>query len=609
MCGIAGVINFNRQPVSPYTLSLMLDALKHRGPDQQGVYCKDHISIGMRRLKIIALVNGQQPCYSNDGRYILVFNGEIYNYRTLRSELISKGFQFKTESDAEVIVNLYQLYGKNFYQRLDGMFALAIYDNKEDIVLLARDPAGKKPLFYSFRNGILSFSSELTSLLKDCSIQRSIDLVALDYYMCFRVVPSDHCIFNNIHKVPAGCSVSFKRGNESLYQHWQVNYQSREDNKTLTQWVNEIDEYLNQAVAKRLMAEVPIGTMLSGGLDSSLITAIALRQRKQHQLKTFAVGFHETSFNELDYSKRLAQDLGTEHYDYIITAPKALEAAHDLICHFGEPFAFPSSIASHFMYQLASKHVKVVLGGDGADELFGGYARYELVNTFPHLPVQYNLPRKVGVIHRNWKQDEFPTFYQTLLTDGVSRALRQELYSKKLKQQLLQKSNELGLESYKYELEAHKDQLSSAMEYDFNHWMQEAQMVKVDIASMANSLEVRIPFLDKEVIAFGSNLPAHLKLNKDKEKYLLYCLAKRYLPDYIINRKKQELAVPIEQWMVSLMKHTIIDTLTSEQSLSRGYFNPDKMRAFIKQFKHSHSYAIWTLYMLEKWHQQFIDTW
>lgn len=606
MCGIAGVIHFNRQPAQPQLLASMLAALKHRGPDEEGIYHQGHVSIGMRRLKIIALDNGAQPCYSNDGRYVLVFNGEIYNYRALRAELMSQGFRFDTETDAEVIVNLYQRDGEDFYQQLDGMFALAIYDRINETLLLARDPAGKKPLFYSFRGGVVSFSSELNSLLKDQGVSRCIDPVALDYYLRFRVVPSDRCIFQGVNKVPAGGGVSFTQWQESRKHYWRVAYRPTEDDKPLEQWVDEIDEYLNQAIAKRLMAEVPIGTMLSGGLDSSLITAIACRQGLRG-LKTFAVGFNETAFSELDYSRRLAKDLGTDHHDYIITPQEAFDAAHGLVSHFGEPFAFPSSIASHFMYRLARQHVTVVLGGDGADELFGGYARYSLVANFPHLPAEHNLPRKVDLFNKTWLADAFPEFYQALLTDGVGGQLRQQLYSRQMALQLAEENSVVQAGRYSDELTRCPDPLSAAMEYDFNHWMQEAQMVKVDIASMANSLEVRVPFLDKQVVALGSRLPARLKLHAGKEKYLLHCLAKRYLPDYIVNRKKQELAVPLEQWMVSSMKTRIVDTLTSEQALSRGYFNPDRMRQFVREFDGGHSYALWTMYMLEKWHQQFVD--
>ncbi|KYN62864.1 asparagine synthetase B [Pantoea agglomerans] len=606
MCGIAGVINYHRQPTQPSLLASMLASLKHRGPDQEGVYHQGHVGIGMRRLKIIALDNGAQPCYSNDGRYVLVFNGEIYNYRLLRAELIAQGFRFETESDAEVIVNLYQRDGEAFYQRLDGMFALAIYDRIDDTLLLARDPAGKKPLFYALHDGVVSFSSELNSLLKDERIPRHIDPVALDYYLRFRVVPGDRCIFQNISKVPAGGGVSFALGKESRQHYWRVAYQPEPDEKPLEQWIDEIDEYLNQAISKRLMAEVPIGTMLSGGLDSSLITAIACKQSR-HKLKTFAVGFNESAFSELEYSRRLAKELGTEHHDFIITPGEAFDAAHDLVKHFGEPFAFPSSIASHFMYRLARQHVAVVLGGDGADELFGGYARYSLVANFPHLPAEHKLPRKVDLLNKTWRADEFPEFYQALLTDGVGGQLRQQLYSRSMALRLAEEGSVAQVRSYRDELTMHSDPLSAAMEYDFNHWMQEAQMVKVDIASMANSLEVRAPFLDRQIVGFGSRLPGQLKLHAGKEKYLLQCLAKRYLPDYIVDRKKQELAVPLEQWMVSSMKTLIIDTLTSEQALSRGYFNPDKLRQFVREFDGSHSYALWTMYMLEKWHQQFFD--
>jgi asparagine synthase (glutamine-hydrolysing) len=367
--------------------------------------------------------------------------------------------------------------------------------------------------------------------------------------------------------------------------------------------VDQLDEALNTAVAKRLVAEVPVGTMLSGGLDSSLITAIACKQGYR-RLKTFAVGFREAEFNELAYARRLADDLGTDHHDYIITPTEAFEAAHGLIAHFGEPFAFPSSIASYFMYRLAREHVTVVLGGDGADELFGGYARYSLVAAFPNFSTGFVLPRKVDLGDETWR-DRFREFYQALLTDGLGSNLRQALYSAILKQQLTEDTRVTPMRRYGDELVCHSDHLSAAMQYDFNHWMREAQLVKVDIASMANSLESRAPFLDKHVIRIGSRTPSALKIRDGKEKYLLHSVARRYLPDYILNRKKQELAVPLEQWIVTSMKTQIAETLLGDEALARGYFDPDALRRFVNTSDGRQSYAMWTLYMLEKWHQQF----
>ncbi len=606
MCGIAGLINFNHQPVERELLKKMLIALEHRGPDQDGAYYDTHVSMGIRRLKVIALDNGAQPSYSNDGQYVLVFNGEIYNYQTLRSKLIAQGFHFNTDSDAEVIVNLYQHYGEAFYQYLDGMFSLAIYDRHQETLLLARDYTGKKPLFYSFQDGVVTFASTLNALLKNTRIRRSINPGALDYYLRFRVVPHDQSIFQDVYKVPAGSALNFSSRGEKLIQYWKVNYQSCVKEQSFEQWLDEIDDDLNQAVAKRLAAEVPVGIMLSGGLDSSLIAAIACKQRGK-SLNTFAIGFHETNYNELTYSRRLAQDLGTDHEDYIINRQEAFDTAHSLIAHFGEPFAFPSSIASYFMYRLARKKVTVVLGGDGADELFGGYARYSLVASFPHLSSGEKLPRKVDLTEKNWQSDAFPEFYQALLTDGVGSEMRQQIYSQKMKNSLTEAQHVARCNHYRSELNQEQSQLSAAMEYDFNHWMKEAQLVKIDIASMANSLEVRVPFLDQKVIALASSLPEKFKLHQGQEKYLLHHLAKRYLPDYILHRKKQELAIPLTQWINSSMKTIMTETLTSDRALSRGYFNPDRLRQFCKKMDDSQSYLLWTLYMLEKWHHVFVD--
>lgn len=601
MCGITGIVDFERGPVSAEQLSNMLNMLQHRGPDKEGIYHDGHVGLGMRRLKVIALSNGDQPCYSSDGRYVLVFNGEIYNHQALRGELIGDGYKFSGDSDAEVIVNLFARDGNRFYAQLDGMFAIALYDRKDGTLLLARDPSGKKPLYYQIHDNKICFASELQALLQHPSIKQNINSVVLDYYLRFRVTPADQSIFQSVKKVPAGGSIQFGQNGSQTIQHWKVEYFSKSDDRSEDERIDELDAALNEAISKRMMAEVPVGTMLSGGLDSGLITAMAIKQGYK-ELKTFAVGFQETQFNELPYSRRLAADLSTDHHEYIITPQEAFAAADDLVSHFGEPFAFPSSIASHFMYRMAQQHVTVVLGGDAADELFGGYARYPLAAAFPELPHGYVLPRKVDLGDIPWQADQFDTFYQGLLTDGLDQCTRKYLYSTPFLEQLAEAAPECP---YRRELRHQSDRLSAAMEYDFNHWMREAQLVKIDIASMANSVEVRVPFLDKEVIRIGSHLPSTLKLKAGREKYLLHCVARRYLPDYVLDRKKQELAVPLEQWIVSSMRTKITDTLLSDEALSRGYFAPDRLRAFVNAYDNRQSYALWTLFMLEKWHRQF----
>jgi len=597
MCGIAGIADFKRNVVSVETLNKMLAAQFHRGPNDQGIYHNEHVCMGMRRLAIIALENGAQPCFSNNERFALVFNGEIYNYQELRRELISQGYRFVTDSDAEVIVNLYQRDGLDFYNQLEGMFAIAIYDKIEDSFLLARDYTGKKPLFYAFHDGVLSFASELKALLEQKNIKRKINLPALDYFLRYRVVPGDQSIFESVQKVPPGSTIVFNARGQTQQHHWRVDYKSDEA-PSLDDWVDEIDAALNQAISKRLSAEVPVGTMLSGGLDSSLVTAIACKQQKR-KLNTFAVGFHEADYSELDYARRLAEDLGTEHHSYIINRDEALDAAHKMVSHFGEPFAFPSSIACYFMYFLARQNVTVVLGGDGADELFGGYARYEFAGCYPNFPSNAILPRKVDIPGRDWSPNTFSTFYLSLLTDGLGLKQRRQLYSPMFKKHLTDVPSENP--SFR------KAPILAAMEYDFNHWMKEAQLVKIDTASMANSLEVRSPFLDKQVIAIGSKLPHRYKIQKEQRKFLLYTLAKRYLPDYIARRKKQELAVPLEKWIFSSIKEKIFEVILSDRALSRGYFDADQLRSFVKEAQEEDSYMLWTLYILEKWHEIIAD--
>ena len=602
MCGIAGIKHLGKLGKDSDRLQAMLNALYHRGPDQEGLYQDSQIQMGMRRLKVVALENGVQPCFSDNGRYVIVFNGEIYNYVSLRNSLKERGLKFTTDSDAEVIVNLYQEYGNDFYNKLEGMFAAAIYDTQDHSVLLVRDRAGKKPLYYSYENGILCFSSEMRSLLKSGFVDRQLNHSAVDYFLKYRVMPKDQSVFDTVHKVAPGSSVRFSGVGTTETKHWSVDYSPSIVRRTESEWIEEVDSVLNKSIEKRLLAEVPVGTMLSGGLDSSLVTAIAQKQGTIHNLKTFSIGFRDAAFSELEYARRLAKELGTEHYEYVIEPEEAMQAAHELVCHFGEPFAFPSSIASYFMFKLAREHVTVVLGGDAADELFGGYARYQLIQHFPDIPPEMGLPRKVDLKGGDWSHLSFPQFYQSLLTDGLDSDSRAALYSPEFKQHLAQERNISKCQRYVQQLSSDsKNYLDVAMEYDFNHWMNEAQLVKVDIASMANSLEVRTPFLDRSLVALATSMPIDFKLRDGKEKHVLYRVAEKYLPNFILERKKQELAVPLEKWLLNNIKGQVIDTLLSEKSLNRGLFDCAALTKFVSEFKPENSYAIWTLYMLEVW--------
>jgi asparagine synthase (glutamine-hydrolysing) len=604
MCGITGVIDLNGHPIEDTVFDRMLEKLIHRGPDEAGHFVDSNFALGIRRLKVVALENGSQPCFSTNKQYVIVFNGEIYNFKILRDQLRGLGYQFNTGSDAEVIVNLYQQYGSSFCDYLEGMFAAAIYNRVTGELILARDPTGKKPLFFANHAGRVYFSSELDSLLCATDLPRDLNYSALDYYLRFRVIPSDESIFKVIQKVPPGTFIRFNSSGVTVTRYWQVEYREDISKHNIDECVDELDSLLTAAVETRLAAEVPVGTMLSGGLDSSLVTAIACRL-KPGKLHTFSVGFNEAEYNELAFARSLAHDLGTIHRDITITAQPALEAANRLIAHFGEPFAFPSSIACFFMYQLAAEDVTVVLGGDGADEVFGGYARYRLVQQFPDQLSLKDLPRQVELANYAIGHHEFDQLYQNLLTDGLTESLRTSLYSPSFLEQLeFCRANEKLQKRFSV-LNSQNDPLKAAMSFDFNHWMPEAQLVKVDISSMANSLEVREPFLDRSVIQFGTSLSNAMKIHPLKEKYVLNKLAERYLPSYILNRKKQELSVPIDKWLVTSLRNEIVQTVVSEEALSRGYFKPDALRTFVQHADYRNSYALWTLYILEKWHRVF----
>jgi asparagine synthase (glutamine-hydrolysing) len=615
MCGIAGC--FVTAEIGPQlsaretvhlkkTRNRLLDALFHRGPDEVGYLDREGCCLGIRRLRVIALSNGSQPCVSSCGRFSIVFNGEIYNYLSLRSWLLDNGYQFRTDSDAEVIVNLYEHCGKSLFEHLEGMFAFAIYDEERGDVLLARDRAGKKPLHYYQDGEYVYFSSEPGELVKTVK-QISIDFDSLNYYLSYRVVPAERSVIRGLNKVPPGGYTCFSDGVIHQEKYWRPSYSSSPvGTKSYDALLDELDSALCESVEKRLQAEVKTGTMLSGGLDSSLITAIA-RRVKGPNLNTFSIGFADGRFDESPYARTVADYLKTDHHEFVIEPDDAFKFAEQLIVHFGEPFAFPSSIASFAMFKLARRHVTVVLGGDGADELFGGYSRYRYVVDYPDVPVDHSLPRCVDL---PTKSSDFPEFYLGLLTEGCSKQLKRELLSQASREQI--ELTEI-FDQLKSELvcttqtASNSKRLDAALQFDFKHWMREAQLVKVDIASMANSVEVREPFLDSKVIEIGTRLTANFKLDEDRRKVILYDLAKRYLPSVITDRPKQELAVPLEKWLTGHYRSLVTTTLTSERALSRGIFDSEKLIDFASNFQEDDCYAAWTLFCFERWCQCFLD--
>jgi asparagine synthase (glutamine-hydrolysing) len=602
MCGITGEVSFDGSLVDPDRARESCDRMDHRGPDERGYHDSPGAVLGLCRLKVVGLDGGAQPTYNADRTVAAVCNGEIYNYRELRSRLERAGHRVGGTSDAHVIPVLYELLGDDFVHELHGMFAIAIHDSRRRQLVLATDRVGKKPIFYAQRaDGTVAFASELAALLAHPGIDRTIDPVAVDQYLSYRVVPAPRTIYQHVRKVPPATLLTFRGGGPPESRRWwRFDFSRTEEGPGPSRevLVDQIADRLETAVADRLVAEVPLGSMLSGGLDSSLVVAIAMQQlgRRMH---TFSIGFAQAAFDESAHARAVADHLGTEHHHYEIGPDDARATIDPILAHMGEPYAFPSAIASYHMYRLARQHVTVALTGDGSDEIFAGYNRYKLFERFPDVdPAQRH---RVDVEVLLEAGDDEAARYQAVLVDGVRQGLRRQLYHPAFVDGL-----PCGFPANHLEARfrgTRGSQLDRLLEVDCGFWLPDAQLVKIDRMAMAHSVEPRSPMLDHRLIELVMGIdPAH-KLVDGDEKSILKDVALRYLPEATVRRRKQELAVPLEDWLGQQLRPHIQATLLSEASLSRGYFQPDALRAFAIEFSPAHTYALWTLFMLERWHQ------
>ncbi|AZM56025.1 asparagine synthase (glutamine-hydrolyzing) [Streptomyces sp. WAC 01529] len=605
MCGIAGTATFGLTPPLERFPSAACAAMAHRGPDEEGYHHDSQAAFGMCRLKVIGLGDGSQPVYSEDRGIVCVFNGEIYNHQALRELLARRGRRVRGGSDAHVLPLLYDELGEDFVSELHGMFALAVYDTRTRKLLLATDRVGKKPLFYSrLADGTVAFASEMAALLEHPGIERTVDPVAVDQYLSYRVVPGPHTIYQRVRKAEPGTVLTFEAGQpEKARRYWQFDFHDDLADMSGPEAVDRIDALLQEAVADRLESEVPLGAMLSGGLDSSLVVAMASR-RLGRRMHTFSVGFEHAAFDESVYARQVAEHCGSDHHTYRIGASDARQAVDHILTHVGEPYAFPSAIAAHCMYRLARQYVTVVLTGDGSDEIFCGYNRYKIFQQLPGIAPES--AAKVDAEALAAGDGGIADRYQAVLVDGVRGGIKDRLYSGAFK---------ATLPEYPYNhlrdrfarTDPSTAELSRVMQVDCGFWLPDAQLVKIDRMAMAHSVEPRSPFLDHRLIDFVTRLPASANLVNGNEKALLKQVAARWLPHSVLSRRKQELAVPLEGWLGTELRETIQSALLSESSLDRGYFAPDALRAFATEFRPENTYALWTLYMLERWHQLHTD--
>ncbi|WP_417847611.1 asparagine synthase (glutamine-hydrolyzing) [Thalassoglobus sp.] len=567
MCGIAGVLfTDGAQPVEEKRLREMADSIAHRGPDAEGIWRAPGIGLAHRRLSIIDLSDGNQPIANEDGSVQVVFNGEIYNYQDLQSELISKGHRFRTNSDTEVLVHLYEEMGAEFVKRLRGMFAIALWDVKRQRLVLARDRVGQKPLYYFQDEKRVLFGSEIKAILSWRDIPREINLEALESYLTFGVVPGELSIFRNIHKLPAATTLVIDRNNwkATPHKYWQLNFEP-DESKSLDQWIEELSNKFDETTDAHRIADVPVGAFLSGGVDSSAVVG-SLMQTGAETIKTFSIGFEEEAFSELPYAKIIAEKFQTEHIEETVTSD-AVAGLADLVHYYDEPFADSSAIPTMAVCKVAREHVKVVLSGDGGDEAFGGYSRY--AHDLKEAKLRALLPEwfRKSILHQAanfWPKADWlprPMRLKTALTnlslkDDAAYANTISICRPDMRRQLFRQDIIEQLNGYHPEdriirgfQHGNTTPLNGMLSADTSMLLPDDFLTKVDRASMAVGLEVRPPMVDHEFLELAAKVPSSLKVKDGETKWIFKKACEKRLPLDIIWRRKQGFEIPADDWL------------------------------------------------------------
>ena len=588
MCGIAGIVRNDRSDVDQALLARMCAAIRHRGPDDDGFYVNGPVGLGMRRLAIIDLKSGQQPIHNQDRTAWIVFNGEIYNYRELRDKLEKLGHTFYTNSDTEAIIHAYDRYGADCPKHLRGMFAFAIWDERTQELFLARDRVGKKPLLYAQVNGQFIFGSEFSALLQHPDIGKDIDAEALDHYLSFMCVPAPLTAYRAIRKLEPGHSLRWRKGEIKIERYWQPDFSKKIDISEQEAGERAI-EILRDAVKVRLMSEVPLGAFLSGGIDSSAVVAL-MSEESSEPVKTFSIGFEEQDFSELHHARRVAEHVGADHHEFIVR-PDALEVLPILVEHYGEPYADSSAIPTYYVARETRKHVTVALNGDGGDESFAGYERYaamRLAERYHRIPAVLRdtvMRHAIALIPssetKRGRVRDVKRFIQAASLPKVERYLRwvsvfdvwgeagfvfrgfpaanESVSAASMLDPWFARANGSGI-------------VDAALLTDIMTYLPNDLLVKVDIATMAVSLEARSPFLDHHVMEFAASLPEKFKLRGLTTKYLLKRMLKKLLPAENLDRRKMGFGVPIGHWFRGKLQPFLRETLLAEAALKRGLF-------------------------------------
>jgi len=629
MCGICGIVTPSTEKLSLDLLQAMARTMHHRGPDDEGYQQVECASLGFQRLSIIDLSGGHQPMSNEDKTLWITFNGEIYNFQSLRKQLEATGrHRFKTTSDTEVLLHLFEEYGDDCVRHLRGMFAFAIWDTKKRRLFAARDRFGKKPFFYfQATDGTLAYASELKALRKHPACPTEIDREAIYLYLSLQYIPAPHTIYKGVNKLPAAHTLSWtaKEG-VSVRRYWDLRYDPKET-VSYAEAQERLRAGLSEAVRLRMIADVPLGAFLSGGIDSSIIVALMAKQSSQ-PVKTFCIGFEEEAYSELHFAREVAKMYGTDHHEFIVK-PELIDVLPKMAWYYSEPFADSSALPSYYLTRETRKHVTVALNGDGGDENFGGYLRYRAMwlmqswNVLPR-PLRRALAKIGGWIPTGQAPISWSGRVQRLLEvgglDEMPQYLRTMQYFHADEQaelwapahaDIAKRATPPDYEMYRQTLARYtpKELLDRLMFLDLNHYLPDCLMVKMDIASMSNSLETRSPLLDHVLVEEAAQWPSRWKyVPPNYSKKILKETFAKDLPALILNRGKQGFGVPIGQWFRGPLKDYLKDIILSREALSRGYFNADVLERFVQEHqtgRRDRSYGLWAILMLELWHQAY----
>ncbi|PID57387.1 asparagine synthase (glutamine-hydrolyzing) [candidate division KSB3 bacterium] len=634
MCGIAGTINYYaKRKVSKNLLEQMVATLEHRGPDDVGLYVKGNVGLGVRRLSVIDLEKGHQPISNKNETIWVVYNGEIYNHKELRQDLEQKGYLFKTHTDTEILVHLYEDQGKDMVHKLNGMFAFAIWDTRTRTLLLARDRAGIKPLYYYIGRDKIAFASEIKALLQDKSISQELDLQALHDYFTLLYVPGPQSMFSSIKKLPPAHMLEYIDGELSIQKYWTIPFVAEKPDRELSskeiqQYAIDVHERLQSAVRKRMVSDVPLGAFLSGGIDSSAIVAL-MSQVADTQVKTFSIGFKNAGYyDERKFARKIVKQFNTQHHEFEVE-PRVLEILPTLVKSFDEPFADSSAIPSYYLSAMARQHVTVCLSGTGGDELFGGYRRYLIETLFKHYQrypksiqgMAMNMSKMLPASRKSALKEYFLLLKRFLSCQEESSPMlrhlnmmscftddaREALFSARLTEAFLEMPHPLEIH---YKKTADMDDLARTLFTDFHSYLPDDLLVKEDRMTMAASLEGRLPFLDHEFVEYVAAIPSSLKVRNLTTKYIFKEAMRPTLPASIIDRRKHGFAVPIGEWFKRELKDYAHDVFQDTKTAQRGYCNADYSIKLLNEHQkglQDNSPQLWALLMFELWCREYLD--